>query len=196
MNSGRQTGFHIRTMLAAALMAGLVATATAQAPATPVRYTATAMNVDPAVALTATTIRITVDRWSTDAEQEQFLKMAGGGQAKLLRALQALPKAGSISTRDSIGNELRYARHTPTENGGSQVTLITDRALSYFEAANRERTADYPFMVVDLRLNPKGEGEGTITVATKITASAKSRHMILENLGSQPVRLTKVSRVD
>jgi hypothetical protein len=51
-------------------------------------------------------------------------------------------------------------------------------------------------MVVDLRLNPKGEGEGTITVATKITASAESRHMILENLGSQPVRLTKVSRVD
>jgi hypothetical protein len=196
MNSARQTGFHIRTMLAAALVAGLVATATAQAPATPVRYTATATNIDPAVALTATTIQITVNRWSTDAEHEQLLNVASGGQAKLLRVLQGMPRAGTIGTRDSVGDELRYARQTATENGGSQVTLITDRPLSFFEASNRERSADYPFMVVDLRLNPNGSGEGTITVATKITASAKTRHMILENYGSQPVRLTKVSRVD
>jgi hypothetical protein len=196
MNSARQTGFHIRPLLAAALVSGLAATATAQAPATPVRYTATATNVDPGVALTATTIQITVSRWSTDAEHEQLLNVASGGQAKLLRVLQGMPRAGTVGTRDSVGDELRYARQTPTENGGSQVTLITDRPLSFFEASTRERSADYPFMVVDLRLNPKGSGEGTITVATKITASAKTRHMILENYGSQPVRLTKVARVD
>ena len=183
-------------MLAAALVTGLITTATAQAPATPVRYTATAMNVDPAVNLTATTVRITVDRWSTDAEREQLLTNASGGQDKLLKALRAMPKAGTISTPDSVTYELRYARLTPTENGGSQVTLITDRFLSFFEAAYRERTADYPFMVVEFQLNSSGEGEGRITVATKIMASAESRHMILENLGSQPVRLTKVSKVD
>jgi hypothetical protein len=196
MDPARHISFRIPAVVAAALVAGLVATATAQAPATPVRYTATATNIDPAVALTATTIQITVNRWSTDAEHEQLLNVASGGQAKLLRVLQGMPRAGTIGTRDSVGDELRYARQTATENGGSQVTLITDRPLSFFEASNRERSADYPFMVVDLRLNPNGSGEGTITVATKITASAKTRHMILENYGSQPVRLTKVSRVD
>lgn len=196
MHPAHHSNFRIPTVVAAALVAGLVATATAQAPPTPVRYTATATNIDPAVNLTATTIQITVSRWSTDAEHEQLLNVASGGQTKLLKALQGMPRAGSIGTRDSVGDELRYARQTPTENGGSQVTLITDRPLSFFEASNRERSTDYPFMVVDLRLPPNGSGEGTITVATKITASAKTRHMILENYGSQPVRLTKVSRLN
>ncbi len=196
MHPTRHISLRIPAVVAAALVAGLVATATAQAPPAPVRYTATATNIDPEVALTATTIQITVNRWSTDAEHEQFLTVASGGQAKLLRVLQGMPRAGTIGTRDSVGDELRYARQIRTENGGSQVTLITDRPLSFFEASNRERSANYPFMVVDLRLNPNGSGEGTITVATKITASAKTRHMILENYGSQPVRLTKVTRVD
>ncbi len=196
MHPTRHSRVGYRAVLAAVLAVGLAAAAAAQAPATPVRYTAMATNVDPTVNLTATTVQITIDRWTTDAEHEQFLKMASGGQAKLLKALQGMPKAGVVSTRDSVGYELRYARQTPGENGSSQIILVTDRALSFAEAATRERTTDSPFMVVTLRVNAKGEGDGTITVATKISASAESRHMILENYGSQPVRLTKVTRVD
>src|SRR5690606_265184 len=154
------------------LAVGLAPPATAQAPETPVTYRATAMNIDPAVNLTATTVFITVDRWSTDTERDRWLESAGaGGQDALLRSLQDLPKAGSIRTPDSRTYDLHYARREPTENGGAQIVLITDRNISFFEAANAARTADYPFMVIQLELNPNGEGEGQITVATKITAS-------------------------
>jgi hypothetical protein len=47
-------------------------------------------------------------------------------------------------------------------------------------------------MVIELRLDPSGEGEGRITVATKITANPANNHITLENYGSQPVRLTEV----
>ena len=196
MDSPRHTRSRVRTVLTALCVSGVTAAALAQAPAAPVRYRATAMNVDPSVNLTATTVHITVDRWSTDAERNQLLETASGDQNKLLKVLQNMPKAGTISTPDSITYELRYAKQTPGEKGGAEIMLITDRFISFFEAANRPRTADYPFMVVQLQLNANGEGEGTITVASKISGSAQSRHVIVENLGSQPVRLTKVSRVD
>ena len=195
MNAARSISF--RTLLAAGLAAGLAAPAGAQAPATPVTYTATAVNVDPAVNLTATTVYITVDRWSTDGQRDALLTKAGaGGQDALLKSLQDQPKAGTIRTPDSLTYDVRYARHVPSENGGSQIVLITDRNISFFEAANAARTVDYPFMVIELRLNPNGEGEGKITVATKITANPANNHIMLENYGSQPVQLTRVRQVE
>jgi hypothetical protein len=188
---------HARALMAAALVAGLAVGAAAQAPTTPVSYTATAVNVDPSVNLTATTVFITVDRWSTDDERDKLLDTAGaGGQDALLKSLQGLPKAGSIRTPDSVTFDVRYARHIPSEHGGSQIVLVTDRNISFFEAANAARTADYPFMVIELRMNPSGEGEGRITVATKITANPANNHIMLENYGSQPVQLTRVRQVE
>jgi len=187
-----------RASVAVALVAGFIATTAAQSQTSPahthapVRYTAIATNIDPSVNLTATTVQITVDRWSTDAERDLLLNSSGVGQAALLKALQNMPKAGSIRTPDSVAYDLRYARQLPAEGGGTQVVLVTDRQISFFEAANRARTADYPFMVVEMHLDQKGEGEGKITVATKIMANPKNRHIILENYGSQPVRLSKV----
>ena len=176
----------------AALFVGLTATATTRAAFAPVRYSAIAVNIDPSVNLTATTVQIAVDRWSTDAERDLLLNSTAGGQGALLKALRNMPKAGTIRTPDSITYDLRYARQNPIEGGGTQVVLVTDRQMTFFEAANRPRTADYPFMVTELRMDPKGEGEGKITVATKIMANPKTRHIILENYGSQPVQLTKV----
>jgi hypothetical protein len=187
-----------RASVAIALVAGFIVTTAAQHTAShaPVRYTAIATNVDPSVNLTATTVQITVDRWSTDAERDLLLNSSGGGQGALLKALQNMPKAGTIRTPDSVAYDLRYARQLPAEGGGTQVVLVTDRHISFFEAANRARTVDYPFMVIEMHLDQKGEGEGKITVATKITADPKSRHIILENYGSQPVRLSKVKVED
>ena len=185
----------VRATVAVALVASVIATTAAQNPAHthgPVRYTAIATNIDPSVNLTATTVQIAVERWSTDAERDLLLNASGSGQGALLKALQNMPKAGSIRTPDSVAYDLRYARQLPAEGGGTQVVLVTDRQISFFEAANRARTVDYPFMVVEMHLDQKGEGEGKITVATKIMANPKSRHIILENYGSQPVRLSKV----
>ncbi len=185
---------------AVALVAGVIAATAAQTPTgergLPIHYSAIAMNVDPSVNLTATTVQITIDRWSSDAERDLLLKSTGVSQASLLKALQNMPKAGSIRTPDSVAYDLRYARRAPGEDGQEQIVLVTDRHISFFEAANRPRTVDYPFMVIELRPRPDGDGEGKITVATKITANTKTGNLMLENYGSLPVQLTKVRQVD
>jgi hypothetical protein len=200
MNATPLSVICVRASVAVALVAGVIAGTAAQAPSTPaqtpVHYSAIATNVDPSVNLTATTVHIAVDRWSTDAERDRLLDTTASGQRALVKALQDMPKAGRIMTPDSVAYDLRYARQLPSDDGSTQVVLVTDRHIGFFEATSQARTVDYPFMVIELRLDEKGEGEGKITVATKITASPKTRHIILENYGSQPVRLTRVKRVD
>ena len=59
----------------------------------------------------------------------------------------------------------------PGEDGGRRIVLVTDRPISFWEAANQPRSIDYPFTLIELRLNRDGEGEGKMSIATKITGN-------------------------
>ena len=117
------------------------------------------------------------------------------GPEKLLDTLQSLPRVGYIRTPNSIGYDLHYARKAPLPEGGERVTLATDRYIGFWEAANRPRTIDYPFTVIELRLNSDGVGEGKMSIATKITMDKDKKQIELENYGTQPVLLNNVRRV-
>lgn len=175
------------------------AVAIAQTPGTtraadPVRYTATAINLDPRVAVTATLVDFNITRWSTDDERKQILALVEeNNEDKLLKAIKALPRVGTMKTPDTLSYDLHYARRAATDDGGEHVVLVTDRDIAIWEIANMTRSREYAFTVVELRLDAKGEGEGKITVATKITAD-RSGQIVLENYGNQPVRLTNVKR--
>src|SRR4029078_11477184 len=78
--------------------------------------------------------------------------------------------------------------------GGSRVVLITDRRIGFWEAANQPRSVDYPFTVIELRLNRDGEGEGKMSIATKIIMEREANIVTLENYETSPVRLTNVKR--
>lgn len=182
---------------ACAVLGGLLAAAwtPAQTTGTPVRYTAFAVNLgSPGPSWTAT-VEMVVNRWSTDAERDRLLTiLMEKGSDKLLDALRDMPRVGYIRTPDSIGYDLRFARRAPGEDGGERVVLGTDRYISFWEAANRPRTIDYPFTVIELRIGPGGEGEGKMSLATKIIAEKKTGLIVLENYASQPVLLKSVRR--
>jgi hypothetical protein len=163
-----------------------------------VRYTANAINMDSSVRLKATTVDIVVNRWSTDAEREQLhTALVEQGQGKLLKTLQAMPKVGYIKTPDALSYDLHYAHRIPVgDTGAERVVLTTDRPINFWEAANSSRTLDYPFMVIELRMTSTGEGEGKLTVATKISQDPATKQIVLENYGDQPVRLLNVRRVE
>ena len=80
------------------------------------------------------------------------------------------------------------------DEGGERVVIATDRYISFWEARNRSRTIDYPFTVIDMRINREGVGEGKMSLATKITASKDKKQVELENYGTQPVLLQNIKR--
>jgi hypothetical protein len=160
------------------------------------RYVALAVNLGGTPGPTgAGTVEITIDNWSTDAQRDQLMKiLIDKGPEKLLDTLQKMPRVGSIRTPNSIGYDLHYARKNPLEDGGDQIVLATDRYIGFWEASRRPRTVDYPFTLIEMRVDKDGVGEGKMSLFTKITYDKKKNQIVLEDYGSQPVLLTQVRR--
>ena len=164
----------------------------AQTNGIPERYTATAVNMNNGA---AGNIDITVNRWSTDQERDALMSvMLEKGPEKLLDALQDVRPVGHFGAPGNLSWDLRFARRTPLPDGGERVVLVTDRRIGIWEAANQPRSIDYPFTVIELRLNPDGQGEGKMTIATKVIPDKEHNTITLENYNIQPVQLTVVKR--
>jgi len=132
-----------------------------------------------------------VTRWSTEAERDLLARtLLKSGPEKLLDVLQDQRSVGTIRTPDSLGYDLRYAHQEPGEDGGRRIVIATDRPISFWEAANRPRTVDYPFTVIQMQMDKNGEGTGTLSYATKIVTRGNT--IELENFASSPVMLTEI----
>ena len=166
--------------------------ASAQTGDTPARFTANAIDLNRGA---AGTVEFVVNRWSSAADHDRLMEvMFNQGPEKLLDTLQNMPRLGYIRRPGNIGWEIRLARRTPAPDGGERITIITDRRMSFREVANRPRSYDYPFTVIELTLPKNGEGEGNVTLATRITGDKDTRVMTLENFDIQPIMLTRVTR--
>jgi hypothetical protein len=164
----------------------------AQTMGSPERYRANAVNVD---AGAQGSIDIIVERWSTDAERDKLMSvLLNQGPERLLDVLQDMRHVGYFNTPGNLRWDLRFARKTLQPDGGERVVLATDRRISFREAAQQTRSLDYPFTVIELRLNRDGEGEGMMSLATKIIADKEANTVTLENWGTQPVTLKLVRR--
>jgi hypothetical protein len=156
------------------------------------RYSATAMNINNGQ---AGNIDITVNRWSTDKQRDALMSaMLSKGPDKLLDVLQDLPAVGHFGAPGNLSWDIHFARKMPLPDGGERVILITDRRIGFWESVNQPRSIDYPFTVIELRLNRDGEGEGKMSVATKVILDKKDNMITLENYETSPVRLTNVHR--
>ena len=159
----------------------------------PLRMTAFAVNMGSIGTGGARTVSIQVDRWSTEDERELLMTaFVEKGPDALLSQLQKLKRIGFMRLPNSLGYDVQFARLVEGEDGSSRIILATDRRISFQEARSQPRTMDYPFTLLEIRLNKEGVGQGKMSVATKITLNKKTKTVELENYSSEPVRLTEV----
>jgi hypothetical protein len=159
----------------------------------PERYSATAMNINNG---RAGNIDITVNRWSTDKQRDALMAVVmQKGPEKLLDLLQDMPAVGHFGAPGNLSWDIHFARKMSLPDGGERVVLITDRRIDFWEAANQPRSIDYPFTFIDIRLNRDGdEGEGKMSLATKVIYDKKDNMISLENFQTSPVLITHVKR--
>jgi hypothetical protein len=138
-----------------------------------------------------------IERWSTDAERDQLLailKEFKDPTERLLRALQALPKVGYIRSTRSLAWDLHYARQSSLDEGGRRIVLATDRPIGFWEARNRPRSVEYPFTVLEVRLDKNDRGSGKILAGTKIYID-RANNLVLENFDQQPIMFNEIRKV-
>jgi len=172
-------------------------------PTLPLRLSAFAVNMSTAQrGRNTAVIDIRITRWSTPEERERLISTAvEKGQDALLRSLQKMPDHGRIAIpawtgpdphNARLGWTLHYAFATPGDDGGLRIGIATDRYIGVWEAREQPRTIDYPFTLIEIRLDSEGKGVGKMAVATKIDFDKKTKQMVLENYASEPVRLNEV----
>ena len=128
------------------------------------------------------------------ARQPDQHALRKGIEGSCCRWSPSLPTVGSIRTPDSVGYPLRYARRTTATENLETVVIITDRELSFYELRNSTRTIDYPFTVIRMQLNSRGQGQGDILLATRISAEKATKDIAFENFGVTPLKLQNVRR--
>jgi hypothetical protein len=194
------------TLAGAAMVLSTVTSASPQADKptlqVPLRLSAFAVSMGTAAPGANAVMDIRIKRWSTQTERENLITTAvEKGQDALLRALQKMPDHGRISIpgwtgpdphNARLGWTLHYAFVTPGDDGGYRIGIATDRYIGMWEARNQPRTIDYPFSLIEIRLNKDGKGVGKMAVATKIDFDKKKKQLVLENYSSEPVRLNEV----
>jgi hypothetical protein len=183
------------TLAAVAIALVGVATTFGQPSTAAERFTAFAVNMGSGWSGSTATVEIAVERWSTQAEADRLLvALKEQGPNAMLDVLRDIPRVGFIRTPGNLGYDLHFARRVAADEGGERIVLATDRPIGFWEAVNRPRTIDYPFTVIDMRLDREGQGEGKLSLATKITVDRTGKTIELENWGTQPVQLRSVRR--
>ena len=186
--------FRSLSTIAAAVgsVALLTLAASAQTMGTPERFSASAININNGQ---AGNIDITVNRWSTDTQRDALMKtVVDKGPDKLLDALQDMPVVGHFGAPGNLSWDIHFARRMALAEGSERVVLITDRRIGFWESVNQPRSIDYPFTVIDIRLNRDGEGEGKMSIATKVIYDKNENMISLEDFEISPVQLTNIRR--
>jgi len=188
----------MRKLVALAVVAGFLLAGPAQAQdkkaekPKPYRFTAFAVNMGSGPK--AGMVDIVIERLTTDEERDGLIAaFVEGGQDALLKALQKVkPRVGYIRTPNSLGYDLQYAYRFVNSDGTSRMVIGTDRPINFWEASRQPRTIDYPFTIIEMRLDAKGQGEGRMAAGTKISKSKDGKTIELENYGISPVALNEI----
>jgi hypothetical protein len=196
-----KTAMH--TLVATTLVAlAPVATPQAQTTGEQLEITAFAVNMSNIATGSNAVVDIRINQWSTEAERERLIvTMLEKGSDALLRELQKAPVKGRFRIPAArppdphhlaLGLDLHYAWQAPLPEGGRRIVIATDRYIGFQEARSQPRTIDYPFTLMEIRVDKEGKGEGRMAVATKISFDKKKKQIELENYSSEPVRLNNL----
>src|SRR6185295_19736200 len=109
-------------------------------------------------------------RWSSEADRDRLAAaFKEKGDAGLPAVLEAAPTLGIVWTDESLGYSLRYAHRVALPDGGERIIIATERRLGAWSRGNtwkalKQEAPDYPFTLVELRLNRRGQGAGKISL--------------------------------
>jgi hypothetical protein len=188
----RRQGFAMA--LAAVLTASTASLAAAGEPVA--SFHAVAVNMSNVGRTGADSLDIVIERWTTDAE---FAKLSDAllekGSPSLMSTLQRIkPRVGYIRrSAGGLGWNIQFARKEELPSGGYKVVVATDRPMGFWERANNPRSAQYEFLVAEMRVAADGKGQGQLLPMAKVDFDESSRTLEIEGYATQPIRLTRVT---
>jgi hypothetical protein len=180
-------------VLAWTMMVAAATTAYGQAAAE--TFTATASVKAAGGAAANTQVTITIDRKMPPAEADKLAAaFTAGGPSALRKALVGVASTGSVQLGGGAPTPARITIERPTDKG-RLLTIVTDKPLLFLGAGipSAPPKEGYDFAVIDLEVDAKGTGTGTLAPAARITS--KQGVFVVQDYASELVRLTGIKKV-
>ena len=158
------------------------------------RFSATVTVKTAGSATASSPLTITIDRKMPQAEADRFVAaFKAGGAAALRKALEGVPPTGSIQLGAGTPTPTRLTIERPTDKG-RLLTIVCDKPIYFLGAGvpGAKAKEGYDFAVLDIEVDAKGTGSGTLAPAAKITV--KEGAFVVEDYGAELVRVTGVSQ--
>ena len=176
----------------------LVASTLAVAPGyaqTPETFTATAAVKTAGAATASAPVTIVVDRKMPQSEADRLVAaFKTGGPAALRKALVGVPPTGTVQLGAGAATPTRLTIERATDKG-RLLTIVTDQPILFLGAGvpGAKPKEGYDFAIIDIEVDAKGSGSGTLAPAAKVTV--KEGVFVVEDYASELVRLTAVKKV-
>ena len=172
----------------------LMAPASLRGQGTAEVFTATAAVKTAGGASASAPVTISVDRKMSQSEADKLVAaFKSGGPAALRKALVGCRAHWHGSDRDGQGHANAPDVERATGDG-RLLTIITDQPLLFLGAGvpGAKPQAGYEFAVIDITVDAKGNGTGTIAPAAKIKMNQAA--FVVEDYGAEVVQLKEVKK--
>jgi len=184
-----------RTIGATVLSGALLMTpATSRGQAASEVFTATAAVKTPSGASATAPVTIAVDRKMPQSEVDSLVAaFKTGGAAALRKGLAGVKPTGTVRVGAGEVMPTRFTLERVTGDG-RLLTILTDKPLLFVggSAPGAKPREGYDFAVIDIEVDGKGSGSGTIAPAAKIKMNQGA--FVVEDYGAEVVRLTAVKK--
>jgi hypothetical protein len=129
------------------------------------------------------TLRFDLLRWSDAAGRADVI--AALGESDPTAALLKLPTLGHIWLSSSpVGFSVKYAHRSTTADGGERIAFVTEKRLDHYSfkkwaPAPPFAAKETGYGVVELYLDPHGEGTGTFSLVADVKVDEESAQVSL-----------------
>jgi len=156
--------------------------------------TATAAIKTAAGASATVPVTITIDRKTSQSEADALITaFKAGGAAAVRKGLVGKAATGSIQIGAGTPTPTRLTMERTTPDG-RLLTILTDQPVLFVGAGlpGAQPKTGFDFAVIDLVIDAKGNGSGTLAPAAKIKMNEGA--FVVEDYGAESVRMTNVKK--
>jgi hypothetical protein len=139
-------------------------------------------------------VTLTIDRKMSQGEADTLAAaFRTGGAAALRKALTGVPPTGSVRIGAGNTTPTRITIERVTDKG-RLLTILTDQPLLFVGAGvpGAKPREGYDFAVIDMVVDAKGTGSGTIAPAAKIRMNQSA--FVVDDYGAELVQLMTVRK--
>jgi len=159
------------------------------------RYTAFAVSMGNVATGRRGRVEFFITRWTPDDERNVLGNaLLEGGNDGLRRAFDDTEEVGRVRVGTRLAYPLFYAREIMLDSGIRRIVLATNRQIPFIESWANPRTRDYDISLMILDLDEEDSGSGQAAVGVQFGVNPDNNVLEITNFGSEPVRLTNITR--